>query len=109
MQIKQGFEWIKANTPKDAVLTGAVIDAYAPYYSERKFIPLPKNKSEISSINQDYLIWHGFTEQPEYLPDYLNNNQNQWQAVQAYFIDYQKKQPLMIIFANTNKTIAAFS
>ena len=109
LQIKQGFEWIKANTPKDAVLTGAVIDAYAPYYSERKFIPLPKNKSEISSINQDYLIWHGFTEQPEYLPDYLNNNQNQWQAVQAYFIDYQKKQPLMIIFANTNKTIAAFS
>ena len=39
--MKYGFEWIKANTPRDSIVLGEGIEPYAAYYAERRYEMLP--------------------------------------------------------------------
>jgi len=97
LQMQQGFEWIKANTPEDSIILGSSISPYSIYYSERDYLDLPQNISEVNTIAADYLVVHSFTTQPEYINTYLQENQDKWQPINAFFIDEAKTQPIWII------------
>ena len=71
LQMRQGFEWIKENTPEDIVILGQGIEPYAIYYAERKYEALPENEEEVNNIEADYLIVHMFSVQPNYINNYL--------------------------------------
>lgn len=98
VQMKQGFEWIKENTPDDSIILGGGIEVYSVYYAERRYESFPANASDIAFSNASYMIAHAFTPQPIYLNEYLQNSQNVWKPVQVYFIDSAQKQPILIIY-----------
>ena len=99
LQIRQGFEWIKANTPADSVIIGSGIQPYAPYYADRRFLDFPENSSGKETINQaDYLVMHGFTSQSGYFGEYLEQNQDKWAPIHVFFFDPQKTQPAFVIY-----------
>lgn len=99
LQIRQGFEWIKANTPENSVITGIGIQPYAPYYSERKFLNFPDNESEVGILaDADYIVIHGFTPQTPYISEYLSKNQDKWVPVNVFFFDAEQKQPALVIY-----------
>jgi len=98
LQIRQAFEWIEQNTLEDAVITGAGFEPYGIYYSNR-FALTVSNGSEKDKIGEaDYLILHAFTPQPEYLNEYLAENTDKWQPINAWFFDAEQKQPAVIIY-----------
>lgn len=105
LQVRQGFEWIKENTPADSLLLGQSISAYAVYYAERDYLYLPKdyNITRIDEINADYLVVHVFAPQPEYINEYLQSNQDKWQPINGFFFDEAKQQPALIIYKNNFK------
>jgi 4-amino-4-deoxy-L-arabinose transferase-like glycosyltransferase len=107
LQIKQGLEWIRDNTPQNSVIIGPGTDAYIIYYSERKYLNLPENNLNLSLMDQaDYLFEHAFTSlapQPDYLNNYLAEHSDQWKPLNAVFFDADKKQPAFIIFKNENR------
>jgi len=109
-QMRQGFEWIKDNTPEDSVILGRAIDPYAIYYSERRheYLPADDESQDISDISRliddigaDYLVLHGFRPMPTYTNEYLQNNQDKWQLVNAYFFDAEQQQPAFILYKST--------
>ena len=48
LQMKQAFEWIKANTPKENVIVGSGIEPYAVYYADREYTQLLFDPSNVS-------------------------------------------------------------
>ncbi len=107
LQMKQGFEFIKQNTNANSVIVGNAIQPYTVYYGERQYLNVPNNESLIDEINSaDYAVVHMFVEQPDYYMKNLQENQERWKLVQAYFFDAQNKQPAFILFENTNKKLA---
>jgi len=108
LQMKQSFEWMKYNIPEGSVILGAGIEPYAVYYSEMKYEQLPKNISDVNSIKADYLVIHLFIDQPKYIDEYLRNNKDKWQPINAYFFDSQKQQPAVVIYKNTQQLQQTF-
>jgi 4-amino-4-deoxy-L-arabinose transferase-like glycosyltransferase len=102
LQMKQGFEWIKDNTPKNSTTLGSGIEVYSLYYAERYTKRLPEGENvtfdEVNSINADYLIVHAFGAPPAYLDSYLQNNSDKWSPVHVVFFDSAQTQPAVIIY-----------
>jgi len=99
LQMKQGFEWIKANTPASSVIIGHGIEPYAIYYADRQYLKLPENDSNgINLGNADYLVAHAFVPQPAYLNGYLQDNQKNLEIINVFFFDSQQTQPAMVIY-----------
>jgi len=96
--MKQGFEWIKDNTPENSVILGQGHQVYSYYYGERMTADIPLEESELNNIQADYLIMHGFTQQRDFLPTYLANNQDKWQPITAFFFDESQQQPAFVIY-----------
>jgi hypothetical protein len=105
LQMKQGFEWIKQNSPKESIILGSGIEPYAVYYAERNYASLPssegfnlaQNKSDLEKIKADYLVVHRFTAQQPYIGEYLQN-QDKWEPINAFFFDAEKKDLALIIY-----------
>jgi len=99
LQMKQGFEWMKSNTPEGSVIVGNAIQPYVVYYAERQYMDLPSNESESDKIlGADYLVIHWFIEQPQYIFQYIQNSSDKWEPLNAFFLDEQKQQPGFIVF-----------
>lgn len=99
LQIRQGFEWIKENTPQESIIIGNAIQPYAIYYSERQHLDLPKNYSSgVQDDDADYLVDHVFVPRPDYMDQYLNENKDKWNPINAFFFDSEQKQPALIIY-----------
>lgn len=102
LEVRQGFEWIKANTPEDAIVMGSGIDPYAVYYAERTTYPLNETREgfeqQIQEINPDLLVLHAFAPQRDYINQYIIDNPDKWEAINAYFFDPQQTQPALIIY-----------
>ena len=99
LQIRQGFEWLGENTPKDSKVMGAGIQVYSLYYAEKEYEVMPKNDTYLPhEFDTRYLVVHGFTEQPEYINDYLSNNQDKWRVVNVFFLDEAKTQPIFVVY-----------
>ena len=100
LQMRQAFEWINQNTPENTILAGRGIEPYTVYYAERYYLDLPQNDSNLSIIlNADYLVAHIFAgHPPEYLNQYLIDNQDKWRPINAWFLDEKKTQPAVIIY-----------
>jgi len=110
LQMRQGFEWIKDNTSKDAVILGRAIDPYVAYYSEREYVLFPADDATddpeemarlIEELNADYIVLHGFRPMPAYMNEYLQNNQDKWRPINAYFFDAQQQQPAFVLYQRT--------
>lgn len=97
-QLKQGFEWIKKNTPGDSVILLSGMEVYLMYYGERKYLTFPQNESDVDNIKADYLVVQAFSQQPAYINSYLQNSQDKLELVNAYFFDSEKKQPAFLVF-----------
>jgi len=106
LQMRQAFEWIKINTPEQSVILGAGIEPYAVYYSDRQYLQLPQNDSNgIGLEKADYLVAHSFIPQPDYLNQYIQDNQKSLEPVNAFFFDTQKQQSAVIVYKiNKNET-----
>ncbi len=97
LEMRQGFEWIKDNVPKDAVIAGAGIEPYSVYYAERQYIPI--NVSDTFKIlDADYLIIHKFSANQAHLGSFINENQEQWQMTHAIFFDAQQTLPAFVVY-----------
>ena len=98
-QMREGFEWIEANTPPDAVILGQGIEVYSLYYSGRMYEKLKPigNTSEFEPVKAQYLVLHAFVPQDQ-LQGYLNNNYDKWEAINAFFFDKEQKQAALIIY-----------
>lgn len=101
-QMKETFEWIKDNTPVDAVLGGEGIDPYAIYYSERKIV-LNYTSNDLPGYSKraDYMILHKFEYQTEALVNYVNENTGEnkiFVPIFASFFDAEQKQPAVIVY-----------
>lgn len=104
LQIRQGFEWMKDNTPESSIILGNAIQPYVVYYSEREYLNLPNNYSNgVQDDDAHYLIDHVFVERPIYMDQYLNDNQDKWKLINAFFFDSEQKQPAFIIYQNMDK------
>lgn len=104
LQIRQGFEWIKANTTEDAILTGNQIQAYAAYYSERKHLEdIPKENETELLYNADYLVLHAFVPMPDYIQGYLQQNSDKWKPVKVFYFDSEQTKPALVIYKNEIK------
>lgn len=103
LQIRQGFEWIKQNTPKNSTIIGSGIEPYSIYYAERDYIPIYENGSNFEKLSQaNYLIGHSFSPQSKFLIDYLQENQNSISVEKIFFFDLNKQEPALIIYKNNN-------
>lgn len=104
LQMRQGFEWVRDNTPRDSVIAGDGTEVYAIYYAERKYLRGVDLLDKGDSM-ADYLVVHGFTPQEKISP-YLQNqtNQEKWTPIQAFFIDAEQKQPIFIIYKKNTIT-----
>src|SRR3989344_2657828 len=98
-QMREGFEWIEANTPPDAVILGQGIEVYSLYYSGRMYEKLKPigNTSEFEPVKAQYLVLHAFVPQDQ-LQGYLKNNYDKWEAINAFFFDKEQKQAALIIY-----------
>ena len=104
LQLKQGFEWLRDNSPADSTMLIAGMEVYGTYYGERKYLTIPQNESDLDKINADYLIAHSFSQQPSYINEYLQNNQDKWSPVNAFFFDKEQKQAALIIYQRIKNT-----
>ena len=100
LQIRQGFEWIKDNTPENSKILGAGIEAYSLYYAEREYISFAANEedTEILAQKADYLVLHVFSNHPEFVNSYVQERQDIWKPVMAFFMDDAKTQPGFVIY-----------
>jgi 4-amino-4-deoxy-L-arabinose transferase-like glycosyltransferase len=97
LQFRQGFEWIRFNTPEDSIISGNSIPPYATYYAERDYFE-PLNISELENAKIDYFVLHVLTPPPEFMNEYIQNNQDEWQPVNVFFFDKEQTQPALIIY-----------
>jgi len=106
-QMRESFTWIKENSFENEVIAGGGLEPYIVYYSEMQFLGLPENISGMENIEEkaDYLVFHSFTQQPEYFIQYLQSNENKWEAMNAWFFDEGKTQPAVVIYKNVEKNI----
>jgi len=109
LQMRQGFEWIKDNTPEDSIILGQGIEPYSIYYAERRYEQFPYGNLPsdnegifelVNKIDADYLVAHAFTTQPSYLDSYLQGNTQRWTPINVFYIDQQKQQPIFVIYKN---------
>ncbi|MEK6875331.1 MAG: glycosyltransferase family 39 protein [Nanoarchaeota archaeon] len=99
IQMKQGFEWMEGNSPPGSIIAGSGVEPYAIYYSQFRTFTLPDNKTDQDKIlNADYLVYHFFTPQQSYIPAYLQDNQDKWIGLNAWFFDSEQKQPAFVIY-----------
>lgn len=99
-QMKVIFESIKANTPEGSVIAGYGIEPYAIYYSERKYIGLTTNSSDIELLPYaDYLVVHVFNPVPQYIVDYLNN-QTSFVPIASENMNFM---PAVVLYQNTGE------
>lgn len=100
---RKGFEWIKSNLPQDSVLLGRGTGPYAVYYSEMQFIdtPIEENQTflqDLKNIKVDYFVFNAYRPEREYFLNYLQENQDNWQPINAFFFDEQQQQPAFVIY-----------
>jgi 4-amino-4-deoxy-L-arabinose transferase-like glycosyltransferase len=98
-QMQQAFYWIKDNTPQNSIIIGYGIEPYAVYYADRQYDRLELyNSSNLSDSLAEYMVIHGFVPQLDYVNPYLQENQDKWKPINAFFLDVEKKQPIVIIY-----------
>ncbi|MEK6850576.1 MAG: glycosyltransferase family 39 protein, partial [Nanoarchaeota archaeon] len=99
LQMRQAFYWLKENTPADSIIIGYGIEPYAVYYADRHYDRLELyDASNISNSPAQYMVVHGFVPQLDYVNPYLQENQDKWKPINAFFLDAEKKQPIVIIY-----------
>jgi len=96
LQMKEAFEWIKYNTPEQAIIVGNGIEPYAVYYSDRPYSLFMSNETDAHKIlSSDYLVIHGFTPQPDYLIEYTKDNN---QTLKPIHVEFFQNQPIVIVY-----------
>jgi len=101
LEMRQGFEWIKENTPEDAIISGSGIDVYSLYYAERIYNRINDKFSVSDTIESDYVVIHAFTPHPSSLYEYLSINQDKWSPVMALFFDKAQTEPAFVVYRST--------
>jgi len=98
LQMKQGFEWIKENTPNEAVILGEGIGPYAIHYAERRYVIWDDYNETFTTPQADYAVLHGFEHQSQEFVNYINSNSSKFFPIHVIFFDQQKQQPAVIIY-----------
>lgn len=111
LPVKQAALLIKDNFgDTDLVITESHVQTL--YYAEKPFRSIASfaNASEFDKFlmenTQKKLILEVsvFEKHPEWIYDWLKNNENRLTAIQAYFADEEKKQPLLVLYKIENNT-----
>ncbi len=99
-QHKFAGEWLKARTVPGNVIVGCGLSVNILYYSERKFMHVsePSIAEKVISENKPkYVLMDAFD--PACIPNLnLFGDASRFNPVQAYFMDKEQKQPIMVIY-----------
>jgi len=112
-QVRDAALWIKNNYPKNTQVL-SISYPQTVYYSERNVstYSLIKNSSEfnkyLASNKPEILEVSIFETHPEWINSWINDNKNRLTPINAYFIDRQKTQPVLVLYKieynNTSKS-----
>ena len=99
--MKEAFEWIKHNTPDDAVVIGDWAEPYAIYYGERNIQVWPDELNFTNfTLEADYVTLTAVHQPNEKVVVYVNDLVEKKILVptKAFFFDAEEKQPAVIIY-----------
>jgi len=99
--VKLAGLWIKENSVKgDIILSKSATQI--PYYSERETYGIESNeerfKEQIKDLKPKYLMVSVFEQHSQELLNSLDNIQSHLEVVNAYFMDSEGKQPVLIVY-----------
>mgnify|MGYP001563744297 CR=1 FL=1 len=100
-QLKEGYSWINQNTNKEDKIIIQGMEVYALYYGERVYEVFPTNYSDLANNKGNYMIVQGFSPQPDYINQYLQENPGRWTIVNALFFDSEQKQMAFVVLKKT--------
>lgn len=101
-QVKDIGLWLNENSlPNEVIMSSSY--PQVSYYSERKTVNYAgmtqeEFESYLVSHEPEYLIISIFETNPQWLQNWLNENQKLLEVKQAYFADQQHQQPILIIY-----------
>lgn len=98
-QHKDAGEWLKERTNKGDTIVGCGLSVNLIYYSERNFQSAAKKEQADAFIEQykpKYTLIDAFD--PACSTNYFAENPDRFKPVQAFFIDKEKTQAVMIIY-----------
>ena len=98
LQVRQGFEWLKQSTPQDSIILTHGGTVYAMYYAERRYEIFHENATDMNLYNSTYAVLHAFNPPTDVQNKYMQDNQNIWKPIGAYFFDIQQTQPALVIY-----------
>ena len=101
-QIKDGLLWLKQNTPANSDIVAIGLDPYAIYYADINITSYVTENDTERIEKADYLVLHAFPP-PNFLQSFVQQNQSNWQPINAFYFDKQNQQPGFVIFKNVGK------
>src|SRR3989344_3854636 len=101
-QIKDGLLWLKQNTPANSDIVAIGLDPYAIYYADINITSYVTENDTERIEKADYLVLHAFPP-PNFLQSFVQQNQSNWQPINAFYFDKQNQQPAFVIFKNVGK------
>jgi len=96
LPMKEAFEFIRDNTPKESVIAGYGIEPYVIYYAERKYIGLTTNATDAELIPYaQFAVVHAYNPLPPYLIEYYLNNS---EYLKPIYVGYESGNPSVIVY-----------
>jgi 4-amino-4-deoxy-L-arabinose transferase-like glycosyltransferase len=103
IQLKEAGLWIKENSNKNDIIFNSAWPQNT-YYSERETISYnwfndsKQFNNEFNRLKPKYIVISGLERQPTWSLEWVKNNQDKLKPVQVYYLDEEKKQPILIIY-----------
>jgi len=103
IQLEEAGLWIKENSNKNDIIFNSAWPQNT-YYSERQTISYnwfnntQQFNEEFNKLKPRYIVLTGLERQPDWSLEWVKDNQDKLKPVQVYFLDEEKKQPIVIIY-----------
>lgn len=100
VQLKEAGFWIKEHSDKKDIVM-SVATSQLTYYAEREILAFSNEEEFIKLVKErrpKYLILTALERSPDWSYTWPQNNVDKVRPVQAYFIDAEKKQPILVIY-----------
>ena len=106
-QVKLAGLWLKQVSDKNDVVISQSNPQIA-YYSERDVygygdMPEEQFQKLIEEVKPRYMMVSIFEQHPEWVFSYPERNKDRWVPVQAYFVDQEQKQAILVIYEHVGE------
>ncbi len=97
IQVKQAGQFLEQNLAKDEGYLSPATSAEIQYHSNRKNM----GSDVVAALNNSkikYAVFSGFNPMPNDYTNFIQNHTQNFKPVAVYYLDEQKKQPIVVIF-----------